>query len=146
MSFTVDANLLLYASDLSSPRQSRAYEQLSRLAQGPEIVYLFWPVLMAYLRISTHPSIFEAPLSPDEALANLGALVSLPHVRCPAETAGFLKIYRQVTAGQSVRGNLVPDAHLVTLMLQHGVSVIWTDDLGYRRFKGITARSLDDLA
>lgn len=146
MSFTVDANLLLYASDLSSPRQSRAHEQLSRLARGPEIAYLFWPVLMAYLRISTHPSIFSSPLSPDEALVNLGALVALPHVRCPGENSGFLNIYRQVTAGQSVRGNLVPDAHLVTLMIQHGVGVIWTDDRGFRRFEGITARSLDELA
>jgi toxin-antitoxin system PIN domain toxin len=146
MSFAVDANLLLYASDLSSPRQPKAYEQLHRLAQGPEIVYLFWPVLMAYLRISTHSSIFSAPLSAEEVMDNVSALLALPHVRCPGENAGFWDVYEQIGAGQNIRGNLVPDAHVVALMRQHGVTVIWTDDRDFRRFEGITVRLLDDLA
>lgn len=145
MSFAVDANLLLYASDLSSPRQPHAYELLSRLAQGPEIAYLFWPVLMAYLRIATHSSIFSAPLSPEEAMANVSALLARPHVRCPGENAGFWDVYEQIAAGQNVRGNLVPDAQVVALMKQYGVTVIWTDDRDFRRFEGITVRSLHDL-
>jgi toxin-antitoxin system PIN domain toxin len=146
MSFAVDANLLLYASDLSSPRQAKAYEHLSRLAHGPEIAYLFWPVLMAYLRIATHSSIFSAPLSAEEAMDNVSALVALPHVRCPGEDARFWDSYEQIAAGQNIRGNLVPDAHVVALMRQHGVTVIWTDDRDFRRFEGITVRLLDDLA
>jgi toxin-antitoxin system PIN domain toxin len=145
MSFTVDANLLLYASDLSSPRQPKAYENLSRLARGPAIAYLFWPVLMAYLRISTHSSIFSAPLSAEEAMENVSALVALPNVRCPGESAGFWDVYEHIAAGQNIRGNLVPDAHIVALMRQHGATVIWTDDRDFRRFDGITVRLLDDL-
>ncbi len=38
------------------------------------------------------------------------------------------------------RGNLVPDAHLVSLMLENGVRTIWTHDRDYRRFKGIEVR------
>ena len=54
-------------------------------------------------------------------------------------------VYEQVAAGQNFRGNLVSDAHLVALMKQHGVTVIWTDDRDFRRFEGMTVRSLDEL-
>jgi len=67
VSAACDTNVLLYASDEQSPRQRAAVELLTRLAQGPEIVYLFWPVLIGYLRIATHPSVFERPLTPARA-------------------------------------------------------------------------------
>jgi uncharacterized protein len=101
---------------------------------------------MAYLRISTHSSIFSAPLSTEEAMDNVSALLALPHVRYPGENAGFWDVYEQIGAGQNIRGNLVPDAHVAALMRQHGVTVIWTDDRDFRRFEGVTVRLLDDLA
>ena len=61
MSVTIDANVLLYASDAHSPRHRSARDLLERLAAGPGLVYVFWPVAMAYLRIATHPRIFENP-------------------------------------------------------------------------------------
>ena len=48
---------------------------LDRIAMGPEIAYLFWPVTMAYLRIATHPAIFARPLSHTDARANVDALL-----------------------------------------------------------------------
>ena len=56
MSVTVDANILVYASNEADPVNGRALELVERLARGPEIVYLFWPTIMGYLRIVTHPS------------------------------------------------------------------------------------------
>ena len=78
MSFAIDANLLLYASDAESPLRPRAVELLDEIAMGPEIAYLFWPVAMAYLRIATHPAIFRRPLSHADARANLQVLLDLP--------------------------------------------------------------------
>ena len=146
MSYTLDANVLLYASDESSPMQAKAQQLLVKLAAGPEIAYLFWPVLMSYLRIATHPSIFGNPLTAEEAMSNVGALVSLAHVRCPGEEAGIWEIYRSVVADQNIRGNLVPDAHLLALMRQHGVETIWSQDRDFRKFDGIKVRSLTDRA
>ncbi|CAN5837842.1 type II toxin-antitoxin system VapC family toxin [soil metagenome] len=145
MSYTLDANVLLYASDESSPLQAQARKLLVKLAAGPEIAYLFWPVLMSYLRIATHPTIFGNPLNTDEAMSNVGALVGLPHVRCPGEEAGIWEIYNSIAANQSIRGNLVPDAHLFALMRQHGVETIWSQDRDFRRFDGIKVRTLTDL-
>ena len=85
MSVTIDANVLLCASDASGPRHRQARQLLESIAAGPELTYLFWPTIMAYLRIATHPAIFERPLPAREAIANVEALLSRPHVRAPGE-------------------------------------------------------------
>jgi hypothetical protein len=99
LSYALDANVLLYASDASSSFNAQARAFLERAAQGPEIVFLPWPVAMAYLRIATHPSIFEHPLTPDEAMANVEALLTRPHVRPLGELEGFWETYRRTTQG-----------------------------------------------
>ena len=136
MSATVDVNVLVYASNEADPVHTEARALIERLAAGPDLVYLFWPTLMGYLRIVTHPAILPRPLPPAAAVGNVTALLSLPHVRTPGEVDGFWEIYR-VTAGDRLRGNDVPDAHLAALMRQHGVTTIHTRDRDYRRFDGI---------
>ncbi|CAN5850943.1 type II toxin-antitoxin system VapC family toxin [soil metagenome] len=140
MSETIDANVLLYASDEESPRQPGAQRLLERLASGPDLVYVFWPVAMAYLRIATHPRIFERPLDDATARSNLRSLLDRPHVRCPGEREGFWELFEDTVGAAVVRGNLVTDAHIATLMRQHGVTTIWTADRDFRRFSGITTR------
>jgi toxin-antitoxin system PIN domain toxin len=141
VSATVDANLLLYASDSTNPHHRAAQTQLQKLAAGPDLFYLFWPVIMAYLRIATHPSIFSNPLDPATARANIDRLITRKHVRCPGEQPGFWSIYEETTDGDVIRGNLVPDAHIAALMKQHEVRTIWTADRDFRRFHGITSRN-----
>ncbi len=140
MNVTVDANVLLYASDRSSPFHRRARDVVEDLARGPTIVYLFWPTIAAYLRIATHPAIFGAPLSPAEAYANVDALLSRPHVRAPGEGDDFWYRFREAAGNPPVGGNLVPDAHLVALMLEHGVRTILSHDRDLRRFDGIRVK------
>jgi len=139
VSVTVDANVLVYASNTADPAYSGARALVDRLAAGPELVYLFWPTLMGYLRIVTHPAILPRPLSPVEATANVAQLLARPHVRSPGEETGFWGLYR-ATAGDHARGNDVPDAHLAALMRQHGVRVIYSRDRGFRRFDFVEAR------
>jgi predicted nucleic acid-binding protein len=94
---------------------------------------------MGFLRISTSPAFFARPYSPDQALAAVADLIERPHVRTPSEQPGFLDLYRS-TAPAGARGALMPDAHLATLMRQHGVSLVYARDRGVRRFAGITVR------
>ncbi len=140
MSYSVDANLLLYASDRSSPWHARAGEFLASCAVRPEMFCLAWPTAMSYLRIATHPGIFAAPLTPAEAETNIERLIALPRVRVIAETEGFWQAYRQVGADAPVRGNLVPDAHLAALLLLHGVSTLFTRDRDFLKFPSLTVR------
>ena len=140
MSYSLDANVLLYASDQSSDRHDRARRFVESCAAGPEILCLTWPTLMAYLRIATHPRIFATPLSPDEALGNVAALVGLPHVRVVSEQDGFLDAYKHVGGDMPVRGNLVPDAHVAAILFQHGVRTLYTHDRDFRRFDSLEVR------
>jgi uncharacterized protein len=140
LSYTVDANVLLYASDETSPVHAAARAVVQGLADGPEIAYLFWPTVMAYLRIATHPAIFARPLTAAEAIGNVDQLLTRPHVRTTGEQERFWVRYREVADDAVPAGNLVPDAHLVTLMLENDVRTIWTGDRDYRRFPRIEVR------
>lgn len=136
----MDVNVLLYASDRASGHHSDALAFLERWADGPDLVYLFWPTVMSYLRISTHPGIFQDPLPPDVAEMNVAMLLAMPHVRTGAEDDRFWDTWRAATRGVVVRGNLVSDAHLVSLMRQHGVTEIWSRDSDLRKFEGISVQ------
>ena len=140
MSFSCDVNVLLYASDSSSPVHERARAFLKQAASGGDLFCLGWPTVMSYLRIATHPGIFSAPLTPGEALGNVDGLVALPHVRLLGEESGFLEVYREVTGSLPVRGNLVPEAHLVALLRQHGVRTLYTRDSDFRKFPFLEVR------
>jgi toxin-antitoxin system PIN domain toxin len=139
LSVTVDANVLVNASNEDDPAHEVARELVARLAAGPQLVYRFWPVIMGYVRIATHPTILPLPQSPKAALENVDRLLARPHVRPPGEAPGFWSLYR-ATAGDQVRGRDVPGAHLAALMRQHGVATIYTRDRGFRRFDGIQIR------
>lgn len=139
MSVTVDTNVLVYASNTADPAHEAAQRLLEQLAAGPELVYLFWPALMGYLRIVTHPGILPRPLAPAAAMGNVQQLIDLPHVRAPGEGEGFWRHYRS-TAGDHPRGNHVPDAHLAALMREHEVPVIYTRDRDFRRFENVEVR------
>jgi toxin-antitoxin system PIN domain toxin len=140
MSYSLDANVLLYASDRSSERHEDARKFLESCAKGPELLYLAWPVLMSYLRVATHSRIFAAPLTPEEAFGNVTALLAMPHVRAVSELDGFVDAYQHVTGELTVRGNLVPDAHLAAILFQHGIRTLFSRDRDFRKFSTLDVR------
>jgi toxin-antitoxin system PIN domain toxin len=144
MSFSIDVNLLLYASDSSGPEHPRASTFLRDCAAGGQVFCLAWPTLMGYLRMATHPRIFTQPLTPQAAMANVEALMGLPHCRVIGERERFWAVYRQVTGDLPTRGNLVPDAHLAAILRQNGIGVLYTHDRDFRKFDFLDVR--DPLA
>jgi uncharacterized protein len=140
VSYSIDVNVLIHASDRSSDRHERARRFVETCAASPEVLCLTWPTLMSYLRIATHPSIFASPLTPDEALGNVAALVELPHARVVSELDGFLDAYRRVAGDMPVRGNLVPNAHVATILFQHGVRTIYTNDRDFRKLESLESQ------
>ena len=88
----------------SVPRRSQELSGI--LLSRHDILYLSWPTIMGYLRIATHPSIFDEPLTPEEAMANVETLLNLPQCRCLAEEDGFWETWRATTGEVSVHGNL----------------------------------------
>lgn len=140
MSFALDANILLYASDSSSPLHAKAAAFLERCARGPELFCLAWVTIMSYLRIATHPRIFAAPLSPAQALDNVEALLALPHCRAIGEGERFWARYRDLCAEVPARGNGVPDAHLAAILHEHGIATLYTRDRDFRKYAFLDVR------
>jgi uncharacterized protein len=137
VSFGIDVNILLYASDRSSDKHDKAIAFLNACAAGTEVFCIAWLTAMSYLRMATHHSIFAAPLSPSEAMGNVESLLRLPHCRALGEDEGFWSTYQLVAKGLSPRGNVVPDAHLAAVLRQHGVVKLYTHDRDSRKFDAL---------
>jgi toxin-antitoxin system PIN domain toxin len=137
MTYAVDINPLVYKVDTASPYYPAADAFLEAVRQSTELVYLFWPVIFGFLRISTDPRILAVPLTSTEAIDAIESLLALPQLIAAGERDGFLKDFRAATIGVSVRGRLFSDAHLVALMRQYGVSTIYSHDRDFRKFDGI---------
>ena len=140
MSYSIDVNILLYASDQSNPKHMAAIKFMEGRVTDTELFCISWLTIMSYLRISTHSSIFSIPLSPEQALSNIEALLNLPRIKVLSEEEGFLDIYKEITGRFPVRGNLVPDAHLVAILHQHGVQKIYTGDRDFLKFDFLDVR------
>jgi len=139
MSASVDANVLIYAANIRDPLHASARSLVERLSAGPDLLYLFWPTLMAYLRITTNPRALQEPLPSDRAIENVEGLLRLPHVVTPSEGKSFWSMYL-ASGGHIARGNMVPDTHLATLMRENGVRVLYTRDRDFRRFDFLDVR------
>ena len=139
MSVSIDANILVYADNLDDAVHDRARDLIDRLTAGPDLLYLFWPTIFAYLRIATNPRILRHPIAPSAAVRNIDGLLTLPHVVAPGERDGFWRTYLG-SGGDTVRGDAVRDLHLATLMRENGVRILYTRDSGFRRFDFIDVR------
>lgn len=140
MSYGIDVNILLYASDESCAQHAKASAFLRQCTEGREVFCLAWLTLMSYLRMATHPSIFGRPLTHDEAARNIESLLAMPHCRVIGEDEGFWSTYRKTTQDVPTRGNLVPDAHLAAVLSQHGVVTLYTHDRDFRKFSFLDVR------
>jgi toxin-antitoxin system PIN domain toxin len=141
MSYAVDVNVLLHATDQSSPLAAQPAAFLADRAAAREVCCIAWTTVMSYLRLATHAAVFADPLTPQEAMANIEALLRLPQVRLLAEEEGFWEVYRSVTGRLPVRGHLVPDAHLAALLRQHGVNTLYTDNKDFLKFEFLRVRN-----
>lgn len=139
----VDANILLYAHDLSSPRQPATSDWLHATLNGPEDVGLGLVTVLAFIRIATDPRIFGRPLSSAEAISIVEEWLNRPNVSLlqPSDRH-WRTLAEQADHGQA-RGALLMDAHLATLVRERG-AVLATADRDFTRFKGL--RTIDPTA
>jgi len=123
----VDANILLYAEDASHPLNVRAREWWDDQLSGSDTVCLCWVVLSAFIRIGTNPRVFEYPLSLGDALDRVDGWIDQPCTRIIRPTERHWDIFKRlVTDGQAV-ANLVTDARLAALAIEHGCELVSTD-------------------
>lgn len=132
----VDANVLLYAVDENAAHHRAAGHALDATLSGRETTLLPWVSLLAFLRLATHPAVYERPLEPDQALDVVDAWLLHPSVIAPQPDSRHLGRVRTLLAATGRGGNLVNDAHLAALALQHD-AVVLTFDNDFGRFPGV---------
>jgi toxin-antitoxin system PIN domain toxin len=133
----VDTNVLVYAEVVSSPHHEIARERLRELAEGDAPWALPWPCVYEFLRVVTHPRVYEPPVPLEIARADMGTILACPSLHLLSETPRHSEILDEILSESGVTGNLVHDAHIVALCREHGVREILTADSDFRRFRGI---------
>jgi hypothetical protein len=132
----VDANLLVYASISSFREHARARAWLDGRLNGEARVGLPWPSLLAFLRLVTNARVFGRPLVMADAWSQVEAWLSCEVAWIPAPTERHAAILARLLAGMGVTGNLVPDAHIAALAIEHGLELASTDG-DFARFPGL---------
>ncbi len=94
-----------------------------------------WPCVYEFLRVVTHPRVFAPPVPLEVALHDLDQILASPTLRLLSETQRHAEIMQTVVKESGVNGNLVHDAHIAVLCLEHGVSELLTADRDFARFR-----------
>ena len=123
----VNANIPLYAEDSRSPLHREAVRWWDAQLSGSSPLCLCWPVISAFLRIATNRQVFAHPLPLDEAVGRVQSWLDQPCVRIVNPTQRHWEIFREMLAVGKAVGNLVSDAHLATLAVEHGCQLNSTD-------------------
>lgn len=135
--YLVDANILVYAADAGAAQHGDAREWLDEQAAGlPRSVGLPWPSLLAFLRLVTNPRVYSPPADPGDAWQRIGDWLSRPAVWIPVPGEGHQAALGGIMASARPSGNLVPDAHLAALALEHGLTVVSADS-DFAKFTGV---------
>ena len=132
----VDVNLLICAINSNSPHHEAAREWLEHSFNATEPVGLAWVVILAFLRLITSPRVMPRPNSVDQAIAIVGSWLDLPTVRLVQPGPDHWRILRELFSDLGTGANLVADAHLAALAVEHGARLYSTDN-DFGRFKSL---------
>jgi toxin-antitoxin system PIN domain toxin len=132
----VDANLLVYAHVRSFQQHEQARRWLDSELNGNSRVGLPWHSLLAFLRIVTNPRIFQKPQAMTDAWQQVEAWLDCDPAWIPEPTDRHRSVFGSLLSGSGMQANLVPDAHLASLAIEHGLILCSTDgDFG--RFQNL---------
>jgi len=132
----VDANLLIFAAT-RCPKQDAAKTWLDLQLNGPNRVGLPWHSLLAFVRIVTNVRVYgSAAASVDEAWTQVEAWLSSGVVWIPEPTPNHAEFLRRNLQGAMGGGELVSDAHLAAIAMEHGLTLC-SADRDFARFPGL---------
>jgi uncharacterized protein len=132
-----DVNVLIYAHRADAERHAAYASWLTGVAEGVEPFGLTTATVAGFVRVATNPRIFVEPSTIDLALAFVEALTESPMARWVEADERWWPVFAVVCRGSGARGNVVPDAQLAALAIEHGCRLA-TADRGFGRFPGLT--------
>jgi toxin-antitoxin system PIN domain toxin len=134
----VDANVLLYAVNSAARHHEPSRRWLDAALSGQDTVAFAWVALLAFVRLATKPGLFPRPLSLDQAFDRVDAWLAAEPAVVVEPTTRHAAIVRSLLAPVGAGGNLVNDAHLAALAVEHRCSIV-TFDRDFGRFPGVSS-------
>jgi toxin-antitoxin system PIN domain toxin len=138
----VDTNVLVFADRSELPKHRAALTALRRLAEGSEAWALPVFCIGEFVRVVSHPRLFDRPTPASEAVDAVAALLESPSVRLLSPGARYWPIFAELVRDGNVSGNLVFDAQIAAVCLEHGARTLLTDDRDFARFPKVTVQPL----
>jgi toxin-antitoxin system PIN domain toxin len=132
----VDVNLLIHAIHSASPDHAAAKTWLDDRLQSGEPLGLPWAVLVGFVRITTNPRITSHPFTLDESLQQIRDWLETPGVQILHPTAEHERHFADLCRAAGAVGNLVTDAHLAALAIEHDCE-LGSNDTDFSRFPGL---------
>ena len=123
----VDANILLYAEDSTNPRHAKARTWWDSQLSGSAPVCLCWTVISAFIRLGTNRRVFDSPLSLEDAVSRVQSWIDQPCTRLIQPTTRHWQVFQHMLIRGQATANLVTDAHLAALAIEHGCDLCSTD-------------------
>jgi hypothetical protein len=136
----IDTNILVYAHRAETPHHASARTLVMQLATSPRPWAIPWPCLYEFIKVVTHPRIFDPPTVLVDAMAVVESLAAAPGVVLLGDGPAHLGYLRRAADDARAEGSLIHDAHIVALALEHGVTELLSSDRDFRRFRGLTVR------
>lgn len=136
----IDANILLYACNTKAPEHARVREWFESALNGPTQIALPWQSITAFLRLSTSPRSYPAPLTSARAVAQVNEWLAAPTIWIPTEGPRHVEILARLLERHGITGPLVMDAKLAALAVENGVEMVSTDG-DFARFSEIRWRN-----
>ena len=133
----VDANILLYAVNRDAVHHERSRRWIDGALSGEDTVAFAWIALLAFVRLSTKVGLFPAPLTVDQAMDRVDAWVGAGPAVVVEPSAQHGTIVRGLLRSVGVGGNLVSDAHLAALAIEHRCGILSFDN-DFARFPGVS--------
>jgi len=134
-----DINVLVYAHRADAPLHAEYLRWLEDTANGDRAFGMSELVLSGFLRVVTHPRIFSPTSTMEQALAFVSSLRGRPNCVIASPGQRHWDIFVRLCRGSGAKGNLVPDAYLAALAIEHGSEWI-TTDRDFARFPGLSWR------
>lgn len=132
----VDANVLLYAVNSASDHHRASRRWLDGALSGSDAVGFAWVPLLAFVRLVTRQGLFPSPLGPEEAIGHVADWLGAPTAVAIGPTPRHVEILARMLATVGTGGNLVNDAHLAALAVEHRGSVV-SYDSDFGRFPAV---------
>jgi hypothetical protein len=135
-----DTNLLVFTYNDQDPNHPAALRWWQGLANGSDPLGVDWSIIVAFMRVSTLRSVVTDPPDPQYVASIVESWFEIPHMSLIEPGPDHLKIVTELLAAAGRGGNLVPDAHIAALAIQHEAEV-HTNDRDFSRFPGLRWRN-----